>query len=249
MGCNDGPARMGGTVFYVKRREGVLSLQCSTKHLIKTTHKFVAVCFAVFMLCTAFTTAYAVEDETPNRTVGWFETVPISIFEGTVSPGTSGEHDFSIRNTSNYALNYELSFYGTEGAVPILYKLRSGDVYLVGSAETWVPATTQENAHVCKGTVPLNGKLDLTIEWCWPFDSENDSLDTEVGIAAPNEVFYISMNGTGRDANKAPIIVRSDFVEPVGPYLYPFFILVFGAILKISLTKYKEFYKERVDLK
>ena len=219
-------------------------MQYSTTNLIKCKlTKLVAVCFAVFTLFTAVTTAYAAdaaEDKEPDRVAGWFETVPISIFEGMVSPGTSGEHEFSIRNTSNYTLNYELSFYAAEGAIPILYKLRSGDVYLVGGPDTWVPATSQQEARISTGSVPLNGKLDLVIEWTWPYESGNDELDTEVGILAPDEMYFIAMNGTGRDANRAPVIVKSDFVEPVGPYLYPAFILPFGAVLRYGLTKVSE---------
>lgn len=175
-----------------------------------------------------------------EKVYGWFETVPIDIFTGNVAPGTSGEHTFSVRNTSNYALEYKLMFYGADGAVPLRYKIRNEDTYLIGTEDTWEEVKVAAESKTSAGTVPYGGKLDLVIEWEWPYESGADDIDTEVGIDIPEEMFYISVTGTGRDASSAPVIVKSDFVEPAGPYTFPLTTLILGAVSKIAVNKKRE---------
>ncbi len=189
------------------------------------------------------TTAFAEESngaDSSEQVYGWFESVPIDIFDDNVSPGTQGEHTFSVRNTSNYALNYRLVFYGTDGAIPLKYRIRNEDEYLIGNADTWEDSTTIENAKSSAGTVPYGGKLDLVIEWEWPFESGNDEQDTAVGINIPDEMFYIAVIGTGRDASSAPVIVKTDFVEPAGPYSFPIIVVALGVIVNIGLIYYRK---------
>lgn len=194
---------------------------------------------------------YAVGEDEPDsgkeNAVGWFETVPIDLFGERVAPGSQGEHQFSIRNTSDFALDYELVFYGADGAIPMRYRIRSGNEYVIGSRDDWEVATVLENATKTSGTIPYGGKLDLTIEWWWPFETGNDELDTEVGISAPDEMFYIAMLGTGRDSNSAPVIIRSDFVEIIKPQLYPLVAVAFGTAAKIAFSYYYKLVTKRKE--
>lgn len=190
--------------------------------------------------CVAFAEELEENPPTAEKVYGWFESVPIDIFDGSVFPGTQGQHTFSIRNTSNYALDYRLVFYGADGAIPLKYRIKNEDQYLIGNAEIWEETTIAEFAKSSAGTVPYGGKLDLVIEWWWPFDSGNDEKDTAIGINIPNEMFYIAIIGTGRDASSAPIIVKTDFVEPAGPYSFPIIIIIFGAVIKIGLIYHQK---------
>ena len=83
--------------------------------ILKTTiiHRIAAMAIAavVFLTpCAAFAEDTGENPATAEKVYGWFESVPVDIFDGNVSPGSQGQHTFSIRNTSNYALDYQLVF-------------------------------------------------------------------------------------------------------------------------------------------
>ena len=207
--------------------------------LKKFVSRIAAMVVAAFVFITPCTSLAAEADNddtaTAERVYGWFESVPVDIFEGNVSPGTQGTHTFSVRNTSNYALNYQLVFYGADGAIPLKYRIKNADQYLIGDEDMWENTTVAEEAKASAGTVPYGGKLDLVIEWWWPFESGEDEKDTAVGICVPEEMFYVAVIGTGRDANSAPVIVKTDFVEPAGPYSFPITIILLGTVLKVLI--------------
>lgn len=206
-------------------------------------HRIAAMAIAAAMFltpCVAFAEETEENPSTAEKVYGWFESVPIDIFDGNVSPGTQGQHTFSIRNTSNYALDYQLVFYGADGAIPLKYRIRNEDQYLIGNDEIWEEATVAESAKSSAGTVPYGGKLDLVIEWWWPFESGDDEKDTAVGINVPDEMFYVAIIGTGRDASSAPIIVKTDFVEPAGPYSFPIITIIFGTAIKVGLIYHRK---------
>lgn len=191
---------------------------------------------AIFLTpCVAFAEETEENPSIAEKVYGWFESTPIDIFDGIVAPGMQGEHTFSIQNTSNYALDYRLVFYGSEGAIPFKYRIKNADQYLIGNADIWENITVAEHAKSSSGTIPYGGRLDLTIEWWWPYESGNDSKDTAIGIEAPDEMFYVAVIGTERDVNSSPIIVKTDFVEPAGPYSFPVIILFFGVATKFAI--------------
>lgn len=187
---------------------------------------------------------YAEKGETVGA-VGWFEVVPIDLFEEQVAPGTRGKHGFSVRNTSSSDMSYELVFYGTDGIVPLLYKLRVNGEYITGDGEEdWMVATTAKESKRYPGVIPSGGKFDLVVEWEWPYESGNDQLDTQVGIAAPEEIFYVAVLGVDRNSDSAPVIVRTDSVQFLAPtYILPVFI--FAGVL--GITGYVVKKKERTN--
>ena len=179
----------------------------------------------------------------PQEYGDWFETVPIDIFEEKVEPGTSGDHKFTVKNTSSYVLNYELAFYGDNATIPLQYRIKSGDQYIIGDEDTWVNATTLDDAVRDYGAISVGGSLDLVIEWCWPFESGNDERDTLVGIGAPETSYYISVFGIERDANRAPQILRSNYVEVIPPRLLPITVMLLcftGKFIYNAKTRRKE---------
>lgn len=128
-----------------------------------------------------------------NNTSGWFESIPVDIFnDEKIAPGTEGEHDVSVKNTSNYEMKYELSVYTSEGYIPLEYRVKVEDEYVLGSEQEWLRVTALEGARRSQGSIPSGGKLDLTIEWRWPFESGSDELDTEIGASASQEKLYFT---------------------------------------------------------
>ena len=202
-----------------------------------------AVCLLLAVLCVTLATVNTAFADTikaegnPHEYGDWFETVPIDIFGGKIEPGTSGEHKFSVKNTSSYTLNYELAFYGDNVAIPLQYRIKSGDEYIIGDENTWVKAATLEDSVRDYGAIPVGGNLDLVIECRWLFESGNDELDTLVGIGAPTTTYYISIFGIERDANRAPQILRSNEADLIPPKLLPIAVLLLCFIIKFIYDK------------
>ena len=170
-----------------------------------------------------------------NNTRGWFESIPVDIFnDEKIAPGTEGEHDVSVKNTSNYEMKYELSVYTSEGYIPLEYRVKVEDEYVLGSEQEWLRVTALEGARRSQGSIPSGGKLDLTIEWRWPFESGSDELDTEIGASASQEKLYVTVFGLDRDVNSAPVVVKSDSVELIKPSLSAVAILLMIGILNSS---------------
>lgn len=222
-------------------------MRTAARKMKKTLRRLSALALAMAIAVLSMTTvAYAEDERNSDEVLGWFESVPINIFDGKVAPGSEGEHEFSVRNTSDYDLHYELMFYSENGLIPIQYRIKSGDEYLIGSESEWKSITDADHAVKSNGTIPVNGKLDLLIEWQWPFESEseNDEADTLIGIGAAEETFHIAIIGTGRESNRVPIIVKSDFVEPITPRLFPTITLALGFLCKTGLKQYRKRKKE-----
>ena len=176
-----------------------------------------------------------------DNTSGWFELIPVDIFgDEKIAPGTEGEHDVSVKNTSNYEMKYELSVYTSEGYIPLEYRVKVKDEYVLGSEQEWLRVTALEGARRSQGSIPSGGKLDLTIEWRWPFESGGDELDTQIGASASQEKLYVTVFGLDRDVNSAPVVVKSDSVELIKPSLSAVAIfLVFLFLNGSSVNKWK----------
>ena len=176
-----------------------------------------------------------------DNTSGWFESIPVDIFgDEKIAPGTEGEHDVSVKNTSNYEMKYELSVYTSEGYIPLEYRVKVKDEYVLGSEQEWLRVTALEGARRSQGSIPSGGKLDLTIEWRWPFESGGDELDTQIGASASQEKLYVTVFGLDRDVNSAPVVVKSDSVELIKPSLSAVAIfLVFLFLNGSSVNKWK----------
>lgn len=176
-----------------------------------------------------------------DNTSGWFESIPVDIFgDEKIAPGTEGEHDVSVKNTSNYEMKYELSVYTSEGYIPLEYRVKVEDEYVLGSEQEWLRVTALEGARRSQGSIPSGGKLDLTIEWRWPFESGGDELDTQIGASASQEKLYVTVFGLDRDVNSAPVVVKSDSVELIKPSLSAVAILLVILFLNgSSVNKWK----------
>lgn len=117
----------------------------------------------------------------------WSQLSTIDIFNDIdkLYPGASGSYIFRIVNTNSF--DVEFTFHVTEkehpaGAIPLLYKLKKGGEYIVGSAGNngWVTSDYLKDVKV-----PLGAGCDISyeIEWKWMYESGNDAYDTAIGSA------------------------------------------------------------------
>ncbi len=105
-----------------------------------------------------------------------------------VAPGTSNTYEFTIENTTDEMLEYDMAItaqvLGTDLIVPVQVRLWNykGE-YLVGGEDANVPFLDLNG-------VKDNGKLSAgyasvyTLEWLWPFEQGTDEYDTLLGNLA-----------------------------------------------------------------
>lgn len=144
------------------------------------------------------------------------ETVKSESGDNIIAPGTSKYYTFSIRNTGNVALRYELSLDGAFAyigqPVPLQFRLRRGDQWLVGTAGQW---GTLAELTSFSGSSALNpGKIDeYLLEWQWPYDGE-DLTDTSLGSAAldANAQFNLSIATIAEATGSAAIDGNGDLL-------------------------------------
>lgn len=95
-----------------------------------------------------------------------------------IYPGLEGEYQFKIENVSNMALFYDPSFMDVnEFDIPMRFKLKQGNDYIVGSQEEW--ATIDELKVETQKLMPERKHL-YTLEWKWL--ELDDQKDTEIGM-------------------------------------------------------------------
>ena len=119
-----------------------------------------------------------------------------------VAPGTDGFYKFSFKNIGNMAIDYKctvtLSF-EAKGAqfniedLPIMVRMKDyqGN-YIIGNSEEWEPVSVLET-YTDGHTIGINSYIYYTIEWCWPFESGNDRLDTLLGNLSANESVVLTL--------------------------------------------------------
>lgn len=107
-----------------------------------------------------------------------------------VAPGTGSSYTIRLRNEDEYALDYlidpHIAIVGTREALPVF--VRMSDVegnYILGSAEEWATIKDlRKFSH--KGTLLKTEATEFVFEWMWPYESDNDELDTLLGNQAEN---------------------------------------------------------------
>lgn len=103
-----------------------------------------------------------------------------------VAPGTSHSFTFSLQNTAEFGLDYDIeieAYFAIEGGnekVPVQLRLfdHSGN-YLIGSPEEFEDLS-DVNVASGEGSVSAGYIVPYTIEWCWPFEGD-DIYDTALG--------------------------------------------------------------------
>lgn len=111
-------------------------------------------------------------------------TVESSDGDRLIAPGTEGEYTFTLKNTGNVAMDYQVAMdaelhinnYQIDlENFPLGIRLRhySGE-YLLGDEDTWVAISKLED-YATKDTLAVNHYAWYTIEWKWLF--EEDAVD------------------------------------------------------------------------
>ena len=112
-----------------------------------------------------------------------------------IAPGTTGDYAFSLKNTGNVSLKYEMSldslFLLQERTLPIQIRLSGdNDRWIVGNNNEWVFSNKWQGV-VEEGTLEVNQVSNYKLQWRWPYEvgnagtlALNDGNDTALGIAA-----------------------------------------------------------------
>lgn len=132
--------------------------------------------------------------------ISWEQLTFVNLFansdsqvDGKLYPGVTGSYAFNIRNPQTYAIALNLTMSEADhkaGAIPLLYRLRSGDDYMAGDSDTWLSANELSNSDV---VLPADSNMEYTLEWEWPYESGDDGLDTAIGTS-DNLSHIISIN-------------------------------------------------------
>lgn len=122
-----------------------------------------------------------------QRDTAWNQLSSIDIFNDVdnLFPGASGSYVFRVVNTNRFDVEFTFSITEKEhpvGAIPLVYKLKKGGKYIVGSAgdSGWVTAD-----YLREAKVPLGAECDISyeLEWKWMFERGDDAYDTSIGGA------------------------------------------------------------------
>lgn len=113
-------------------------------------------------------------------------TVQSSNGDKIVAPGTSNSYTFSLQNTSDMGLDYDIeveAYFTIEGGdqnVPVQLRLwdQNGN-YLIGSPDDYEDLS-DVNVAEGEGSVSAGYIVPYTIEWQWPFEGD-DVFDTSLG--------------------------------------------------------------------
>ena len=102
-----------------------------------------------------------------------------------IAPGVSNSYDFKVHNETEATIRYNVEFTETsEYAVNMQYRLKREGVYVVGNDFEWVDASALSSAF--KDLV-IDGVDSYSLDWRWPYESERDALDTEIGEKMASE--------------------------------------------------------------
>lgn len=127
----------------------------------------------------------------------WEEQGTVAVFDDKIYPGAEGKYDFIMTNEATGILVYSFSLEERyEGKLNIAsfmeYRLKMNNVYLDKDSDgegTWLKA--DKLFYEGFEFLPYSQQL-MTLEWRWPYDSENDEQDTALGME--NGKYYIVLN-------------------------------------------------------
>lgn len=123
-------------------------------------------------------------------------TKTIAVFDNEIMPGSKGEYNFVLKNPHSYSLRYQFDiteFYNNEDIAdfPLVYKIKMNNMYIVNEYipyDTWVSGEALKFANL---DIAASSTQRFTLEWYWPFESGNDTLDTYFG--QNNGKYYLSV--------------------------------------------------------
>lgn len=177
----------------------------------------------------------------------------ITVLSGTgnsvFAPGTIVDYNFKFKNNGNMALDYNVildfeflkdgeDFELDKSSMLVrVYKDDDG-AFIIGGEDSWIPVNELDK-YEDKGTLGINSYSSYTLELKWPFESENDELDTWLGCLADEESLLLTLAiDTNAELNEDPeavggIIDTNGRVKQIGGQIdtWPFIILIILIVL------------------
>lgn len=128
-------------------------------------------------------------------------TVESGTGDNIIAPGMEGYYKFSFKNLGNMAIDYKCNISSTftgngidfiEEDIP--FKIRLKDYngnYIIGSETKW-ESVNKVVEYIDNQTIGKNCYVYYELEWCWPFESGNDKLDTLLGnMSAESDITLV----------------------------------------------------------
>ena len=108
-----------------------------------------------------------------------------------IAPGTMNSYTFKLKNTGDVALKYTVSvdaFVSPSGIkIPVVAHLNRYDgLWISGSADEYVDLSVLDGAED-SDLLSVNCYAYYTLDWMWPFESNQDEFDTWLGNHASSE--------------------------------------------------------------
>ena len=124
-----------------------------------------------------------------------------------IAPGTENSYTFKLKNTGNVALDYtvEIDAYFTpaDTPIPIVGRLNRYDgTWVAGGSEEYAKVPVLDTAEDA-GTLGAGKYTYYTLDWLWPFESGDDTLDTTLGNLATEQdlTFTIVIKTTASESS------------------------------------------------
>lgn len=106
-----------------------------------------------------------------------------------IAPGTIRYYNFSLLNTKDVSLDYELhvtvTIEGTDYVIPVVARLKGPDKWVSGKGAAFVPVLDLNDLRE-RGVLAGGNRADYRFTWKWPFKEgeEADEFDTMLGNLA-----------------------------------------------------------------
>ena len=189
---------IGKALFYNDARVGALKSGVNKSNIV-------LLLMTIAILVLSFGTVLLIDTPNSERPIielheedGKIEaTKKIAVFDPTIKPGSKGAYQFQIRNDKNKEMIYSFSiteYYDNQPIAnfPINYRIKMNNMYLLYGQE-WVRS---EALTISDMIIPEYSRQLFILEWQWPLDSNQDSLDTYFGSTGKD--YYIVVHVTAQ---------------------------------------------------
>ena len=138
-------------------------------------------------------------DDKESLIVDWLNEKKADIFSNSyfenskIAPGVSSDYYFIVKNDRKENIIYDINFTEkNDSNIPIKYRFKKNNGYVVGSDTAWVNAS---NLNI--NNVLINSKENdsYILEWKWDYytDNLNDATDTTIGKNIPDYKLTINV--------------------------------------------------------
>ena len=138
-------------------------------------------------------------DDEESLIVDWLNEKKADIFSNSyfenskIAPGVSSDYYFIVKNDRKENIIYDINFTEkNDSNIPIKYRLKKNDSYVVGSDISWVNASDLNINDILINAKENNSYI---LEWKWDYytDNLNDATDTTIGKNIPDYKLIINV--------------------------------------------------------